>query len=528
MNNTQFRSLLLEKTAAASTNNNGGAIATQRPNATPMLGSRARSSIPMTPRSVPGYNSSNDFARQVAEHKRELSGEPAKKRFKSSAAPKGSKLAQGYQDRARIRDTDEEDDKEKRLKALEEMLKLQQIDQATFDKLRDEIGVGGDVGSTHLVKGLDFKLLERVRRGEDIAAPKKEEPEQEAVPNARVEDELEQVLEKDVEAVQKEQKEKRGEMAPPPAKLSRDQLLQKLKEGRKAQPEPPLPAEPALGDRFKKVGTGDGSEKKRFTEVVDGRRREVLVTTGKDGRTKRKVRWLDKPGEGPEHPEIPETAQPMGMEVPAELAAKQEALLKQQQEAEDEDDDIFAGVGADYDPLADIDDDDASESDGEVKDIAPTVKADTRKEPVTRERPQSYFGTKDTKEDQDSTQPISTAPTILAAMKRAAKLNIPDAQVEHDEGEAEDDDPERLARRRQFVERLKKDERDDARDMDMGFGESRFGDEDDEDGPIFEDEGKKEKKAPRKRAPKKRKGDKDNVADVMGVLAGRESKKDKK
>ena len=525
MNNTQFRSLLLEKTAAAGTKNNGAATTTQRPNTTPMLGSRARSSIPMTPRSVPGYNSSNEFARQVAEHKRELSGEPTKKRFKSSAAPKGSKLAQGYQDRSRLRDIDEEDDKEKRLTALEEMLKLQQIDQATFDKLRDEIGVGGDVASTHLVKGLDFKLLERVRRGEDTAAPKNEEAKQEVVREEEVEKELEQALEKDVEAVPKERNEKKGEMAPPPAKLSRDELLQKLRENRKAQQEPTFPAEPALGERFKKVGTGDGSGKKRFTEVIDGRRREVLVTTGKDGRTKRKVRWIDRPGEGPEQPEIQEAAQPMGMEVPAELAAKQEALLKQQRVAEDDDDDIFAGVGANYDPLADIGDDDASGSEGDNPDSTAALKMSSQAEPITRERPRSYFGRKDTKEDQDSTHPISTDPTIFAAMKRAAKLNIPDAEGED---VAEDDDPQRLARRKQFLEKLKKDDRADARDMDMGFGESRFGDEDDEDGPIFEDEGKNERRAPRKRAPKRRKGDKDNVADVMGVLAGRESKKERK
>src|SRR4051794_27934097 len=170
MNNTQFRSLLLNNNTSSSSptaqDKNVAATPSQRSSTTPMLGSRTRSSIPMTPRSVAGYSSSNDFARQLAEHKRELSGQPPTKKFRFSAAPKGTKLAQGYQDRTSLRRADGEDaethdDKEKRLKALEEMMKLQQIDQSTFEKLRDEIGVGGDASSTHLVKGLDWKLLER-------------------------------------------------------------------------------------------------------------------------------------------------------------------------------------------------------------------------------------------------------------------------------------------------------------------------------------------------------------------------------
>ena len=94
----------------------------------------------MTPRSVAGYNSSNDFARQLAEHRQELSGQPPAKKFRSSAAPKGTKLAQGYEDRTSLRraggeDGETQDDKEKRLKALEEMMKLQQIDQSTFREI---------------------------------------------------------------------------------------------------------------------------------------------------------------------------------------------------------------------------------------------------------------------------------------------------------------------------------------------------------------------------------------------------------
>jgi hypothetical protein len=62
-------------------------------------------------------------------------------------------------------------------------MKLQQIDRETFEKLVSEI-TGGDLGTTHLVKGLDRKLLERVRRGEDVLGisqdteAKEEEPEE--------------------------------------------------------------------------------------------------------------------------------------------------------------------------------------------------------------------------------------------------------------------------------------------------------------------------------------------------------------
>ena len=55
-------------------------------------------------------------------------------------------------------------------------MKKGEINRETFENLVQEI-TGGDVGTTHLVKGLDRKLLERVRRGEDVLGgqDKKEE-----------------------------------------------------------------------------------------------------------------------------------------------------------------------------------------------------------------------------------------------------------------------------------------------------------------------------------------------------------------
>ena len=121
-----------------------------------------------------------DFSRQLAEQRREGNQRPTK-RFKSSAAPKGTKLPTGYQDRASQRQSQQESgaagaDIEERIAALEELVKQGQIDQATFEKLRAELGVGGDVKSTHMVKGLDWDLLRRVKAGEDVSK-EPEEPE---------------------------------------------------------------------------------------------------------------------------------------------------------------------------------------------------------------------------------------------------------------------------------------------------------------------------------------------------------------
>ncbi|TVY82990.1 hypothetical protein LSUE1_G003125, partial [Lachnellula suecica] len=168
MNNNQFRKLVHDTPArqpSSSSPSDSKPSATSRNGATPSaLGSRMRSSIPMTPRTLSGYSGSNEFARQLAERSNSQ-GQPANKKFKSSAAPKGAKLPTGYVDRAKAREGEEEteeDDKVKRVKALEEMMKLQQIDEATFVKLREEI-LGSEVGMQRagLVKGLDWSLLER-------------------------------------------------------------------------------------------------------------------------------------------------------------------------------------------------------------------------------------------------------------------------------------------------------------------------------------------------------------------------------
>ncbi|ETI19271.1 hypothetical protein G647_09103 [Cladophialophora carrionii CBS 160.54] len=510
MDNSQFRTLLQSNENASAQ----GAAASPPGFKKPALGSRSRASIPMTPRSIAGHSASRMFAQQVADYRKEHDGQPPKKKFKSSA-PKGTKLGSGYEDRTLARregadDAETTDDKQKRLKALEEMYKLQQIDEATFEHLKSEIGIGGDLSSTHLVKGLDWKLLDRVRRGDDLnSAPQPEENEEKA--KVDVDEELDHLLEKEVQAVDhslgKQQDDAGMEEDQP---MTRDEILRRLKESR-AQKQQGVPPEPVLGNRFKKV-TSDKPNKRKFTEVVNGRRREVLLITNKDGTTKRKTRWIDVEEDTPDSAQ----KQPLGMEVPAEFVAKQQ-VLSTQAEAEDEDDDIFQGV-SDYNPLAGINSDSEDEDHDKSKPAARAEK-DTAS---TTSKPRNYFATSGQEgEAEDRTNPILKDPTLLSALKRAAGLKRHD---DSGSNQALDSDPTRVAKQQQLLERLKEQNRADAADLDLGFGESRFGDDEDEDGSVWEDGEGSSKKSGRKRGPKKRKGDKDNVNDVMAVMRGRDRK----
>ncbi|EXJ91397.1 hypothetical protein A1O1_04509 [Capronia coronata CBS 617.96] len=519
MDNSQFRNLLQGDGSRKAPESGSSDSGFKKP----VLGSRARASIPMTPRSVVGYSGSKDFARQVAEHRREQDGQPPTKKFKSNAAPKGTRLASGYHDRTLERravgeDAEPQDDKEKRYKALEEMYKLQQIDEATFEALKSQIGIGGSLNSTHLVRGLDWKLLEKVRRGEDINSEPSQEQEATAeTSKVDVDDELDQVLDQEVQVKKSSptpESENTAEGAVEAQPISRDEILRRWKESRTGKHEI-APVAPSLGERFKKVSSEKSSNKKKFVEVVNGRRREVLVITNKDGTTKRKTRWLDPEDSAGGSKQT----QPLGMDVPAEFQAKQQALMAEETEADDGD--IFQGAG-DYDPLAGI------QSDSEGSDVEGQGAAEishTREKTVeaASDKPRNYFGTNNEPAPaEDRSNPITKDPTLLAALKRAAALRRGDEKGGDD---ATDSDPDREAKQRQLLARLKERDQADAADLDLGFGESRYGDDDDEDGPVWEEGDAGSKKPGRKRGPKKRKGDKDSVQDVMAVLEGR--RKDK-
>jgi hypothetical protein len=433
--------------------------------------------------------------------------------------------------------SDDEDDKAARVKALEEMMKLQQIDQATFEKLRDEI-VGGDLSSVHLVKGLDYKLLERVRKGENVLNGVAKEVESE-VDDVDIEEELEALQDREVAPVEREKVIKKGEMAPPSLlpgkKRNRDQILAEMKAARLAAKEK---ATPSLGAKFKRVGvSATGSRIER-----DSKGREVLITVDEDGNEKRKVRkvqptQIEEKGHGLLMPD--KDVAPLGMEVPD---------IPKMAPEEVDDLDIFEDAGDDYDPLAGLEEDDNSDSENgnaskttekENPDISkPTTidkpTSDTPSMPPPA-RPRNYFG--DSKADTSSVTSTSlppstnakamSDPTILAALKKASSI--------HPLAEPSTSSAEEAAREERRKKMLQSDDRD-AADLDMGFGSSRFEDEEDfeekrvklldwgaggGDGNDGGGRGAKGEKGKRKRGPKKRKGDGESAADVLRVIERR-------
>ncbi|KEQ73285.1 hypothetical protein M436DRAFT_46142 [Aureobasidium namibiae CBS 147.97] len=502
MNNDQFRKLL--NTPARQE----GASNSPRPSAVPSsLGSKRSSFMPMTPRSVRGV-SGNDFARQVAE--RNAANQTTKK-FKGSAAPKGSRLGSGFTDRTQNRYDDEADDRAARIKALEEQVKLGQLDNATFEALRDQI-TGGDVDATHLVKGLDRKLLERVRKGENVLGGAKPAEEED------LEDEFERFEEKEVARVEREKIAKKGQMAPPPpvagAKRSRNQILAELKAQRKAQADARLAARPELGDRFRDVGSSRASSRVE----VDAKGREVLITTDEHGNVKKKVRKVQVPIEEPTVSAQTHKLLDEGVTMPPPKPIEKPVEAPK----DDSDDDIFDGVGDAYDPLGGLGDDDSSDDeDGES-----TASRNYFKSTTTT--------TDETSEPQAPQNPFNDA-AFLAAIKKAGALsNISlSLNASSDDPSAPESAEAKEARLQKRAQMLAASDRD-LEDMDLGFGSSRFGDEEegddgkriklstwkgngDDDDDDGDDGGSKEKK----KKGRRRKGDKNSAADVLGVMEKR-------
>ncbi|KAK8151411.1 hypothetical protein BKA80DRAFT_292763 [Phyllosticta citrichinensis] len=539
MNNQDFRELIAGSPGTNSSN------ASRTPASS--LGSRMRSSIPMTPRTVKG-GTGIDFQRQLAEQR--AGSQPSTKKFRSAAAPKGSRLATGYTDRTqnRVDEDDDADDRAKRIKALEESMKLGQIDQDTFEKLRDQI-TGGDVSATHLVKGLDRQLLERVRRGEDVLGVGSGSKPGEKEPEPDVDDEFEQLEQRAVAPVVREKTEKKGETALAGTKRTRNEILAELKAQRQAAAAAKAAAQPQLGSKFKRLGAHQTETYPRIE--IDERGREVLITLDEDGHVKRKVRKIKaetEPEEKASSLPMPDPkAMPLGMDVPEQP----------QEEEEDDEEDIFEGVGAEYDPLAELGDDDSSseEEDGEV--TAPTGPKSPSDEPSRGISPVSdksdsaamppppkpaasgtipktnYFNDSSPASSTSANPPSNplTDPTILAAIRKAKEIDPERLRADGDSSTAKD--PAEEARLKKRAAMLAGQDRD-LEDMDMGFGSSRFDDaeEMEEEGTKIklsewkgmgggddDDDGGKEKGGKkRKRGPKKRKGDKDSAADVLKTM----------
>ena len=525
-----------------------------------------RSSIPMTPRSIAGGSShGNDFARQLAERNAELNGQSTKK-FRSSAAPKGSKLGTGYTDRTQSRISEEDDEKSVRVKALEEQMKLGQLAPETFLALREQI-IGGEVKDVHLVKGLDYKLLARVRNGEDVLAePKVQEkvPQQVAGEEQRsaeldVDEEFDKLEGKRFQPLAKEEKVKSGEMAAPPdqvagKKRTRDDILKDLRASRVKAAEEAKARQPQLGPRFSKLGA-----KKETSRIEkDSKGREILITTGADGSVKRKVRKMKAETENSGLLMPDKNMVPLGMDVSTLTPAPAPGP------PEEADEDIFGDVGKEYDPLAglaneddDEDDDDSSddpdvstkpseEENHSVPKENSSAKADAASMPPPP-RPTSinrnYFNDTPSGQSVDAAAGTMAAnplqdPTILAALKKAATISPLGISSSDDPSGADAEGvavaAAKLARRKKMLENSDRD----ADDMDLDFGGSRFGDQEDLDdngkvkfsvwdgdgGNDGEENEKKGGKKERKRAPKKRKGDVNNAADVLRVMEAKKGK----
>lgn len=399
-----------------------------------------------------------------------------------------------------------------------------------------------------MIKGLDFKLLERVKKGEDVFGEKPapsatEAKEDDAAPEEDVDDAFEELEDIKVEAVVKEKTKKKGQLATKPLvpgqKRSRDQILAEMKAAREAA------KANQLGNRFKKIGAKKepGSRIER-----DAKGREVLIIVDEDGNERRKVRKVAAEVEKEREAfRVAPDAKVLGMDVPEYYQKK----LEEQKQKEEEDVKMFSDVESDYDPLqglgSDSDDDGSGDEtqkrgrskspdsgspknggeEGEIiSDSSPRVEGDMAPPPKPSQAPQqprNYFKSTLISEQKVS-GPALNDPSVLAALKKAKTLN---AQTKSEEEQKE---AEREARLKKM---LASADRDDA-DLDMGFGTNRLDDEED-----MEDDGKTKLsawggddddddergggggKAKRKRGGKKRKGDGNNIADVMKVLEQR-------
>lgn len=426
-------------------------------------------------------------------------------------------------------------------------MKLGQIDSLTFEKLVQDI-TGGDLTATHLVKGLDRKLLERVRNGEDVFAQPASDH---AVTNREddAEDEFDELAEKELGPIVRERSEKKGELAPPKptvgVKRNRADILAELK--RQREDAAALAAAeherkyPSLGNGFRKVnGRGESSRIE-----VDRHGREVLIITDAQGKEKRKVRKQ----------KVVEPHAELRYDLDDEKKPINNHHLPIQEEPKEasEDEDIFEGVGSNFNPLAHLNSDDQDSSEEEedaddpkhstVSDLAeqhdPGIQIEAPGERLgesalpttTVQNPSTkrdYFAASKTlvpTKDNQRPPPSVADATVRAALQKVRNLD-PNSTLLHD-ADSED------ARLKARLAKLAASDRD-MEDIDMGFGGSRFDDAEEMDregekvkfsewkgiGTGADDDGEGDVRGgkKRKRGPKKKKGDKNSAADVLHAM----------
>lgn len=451
-----------------------------------------------------------------------------------------------------------------RIKNLAESMKQGEIDRETFEKLVQDI-TGGDVGTTHLVKGLDRKLLERVRRGEDVTgghATSPEDEDKEGDESPALEDAFDELADEDIGPIVREKAEKKGEaiMSPPPpiagVKRSRNDILKDLKRQREeaaaaaaAEHEKKFPS---LGAGFRKINAQ--GETSRLE--IDEKGREVLIITAADGKEKRKVR--KQKAELPPPPEarhdLDDVAKPINMHN-----------LPEAKKEESEDDDIFEGVGSNYNPLANFDDDDDDDdSEEEATAEKPIETADSlQKEDEIAQRKSStdsqqqstsenatstasarrdYFKSSARGTVHENTSDLSSADaTVRAALAKVRNLDESSSLLQNLSTDLNAPESKEARLKKRAAELAASDR--DMEDMDLGFGASRFDDADDmeregekvkfsqwkgqgaDDGDDDGDGGGRDAKKQRKRGPKKKRGDKNKAEDVLNVMERQKEKK---
>lgn len=433
------------------------------------------------------------------------------------------------------------------------MMKLGQIDETTFIKLRDQIlGEEMSIERAALVKGLDWALLKKIKSGEmtieDIVrGSTQESPEHSHGENEtrekNIDDELDEIEQRKVTAIVHEKIIKKGEMASPALtgkKRTRDQIISDLKASRKAAFDS---APPRLGSKFKKVGEPRQQDK----IIKDAKGREILITVDQNGSEKRKfLKQINHKSSNDNNHGllIPDKdAKPLGMVVPEHPKVT---------DIEDNID-IFDDVGDDYDPLAELGNDDDSDEDespeNEIKkpgdftsQVEPKVDLSTfNKDSMASQNYQSQPGRRDyfqtssensaaAENTSSSSTPLIKDPTIIAALKKASQISLKITNSEEITEDQEEDIAALRAKQERHKRMLQPDDRD-AQDLDMSFGSSRIEDDIDADetnlkllrwGALKDEEDKNEKnydaKGRRKRGPKKRKADSNNAADVLRMM----------
>jgi hypothetical protein len=513
MNNQSFRDLL-NKDAQSS-----GAPASA-------LGTKKTTLVPTTSRTAQTSSNSTEFARQVRERHAGL--QPSKK-FKSSV-PMGSKIAAGYTDRAKIRaEAERRDEEEKiaRVKALEEQVKLGSLSRQDFESLSEKI-MSIDSSQKVPVKGLDKELLARARRGESELVDRPGEDQTPAILD--VDAELDKLGEADVVAPERVNSEKVGIRAPiqvAGVKRSRDEIMAELKAKRQAIAEEKARDKPTFDHRWRKVG-----EQAKPRIEIDKKGREVLVTVDEDGIVKRMVRKKPATAQGEDTDVVDKTKPVLGADFV--IRDRMPVTTKNTTDSED-DDDIFAGAGTDYNPLGEEEDDDASSDD----EASPTsLQQPAAREPSEQETPaaahddtqttiqRNYFGDRNDIPEEREAPRLEMIENII---KKAANVGLARAVETTDEEKLRDEKRAKLLARDRDLD-----------DMDLGFGDSRFDDFEDgeestksrlsewkESGLSGGDSKRDKDISARKRKPKKRKGDVNNMDDIMRVLEGRRAAKPK-